>query len=80
VDNSSLTGIGLKKLQYPREDYTFSSSYYLGKQPKNTTIWQGSTALFYQGDFRGLQASGSDYGTREYISDPDEPEGLIPSV
>ena len=33
----------------------------------------GFTVLFYQGEFRGLQASGSDSGTREYISDPDEP-------
>jgi hypothetical protein len=63
VDNSSLTGIGaLNKLPFPREDSTVSllALFLLGG--KEYYDLAGATALFYQGDFRGLQASGSDYG------------------
>ena len=75
LDNSSLTGIGLEEIAVSegRLDTFLNLTYYLGDAAKEYYNLAGFTVLFYQGEFRGLQASGSDYGTREYISDPDEP-------
>ena len=68
VDNSSLTGIGIEEIAVSEgrlDTYlTVSKDYY---------NLAGATALFYQGDFRGLQAGGGDELMREYISPPDEP-------
>jgi len=75
LDNSSLTGIGLEEIAVSegRLDTFLNLTSYLGDAAKEYYNLAGFTVLFYQGEFRGLQASGSDYGTREYISDPDEP-------
>ena len=75
LDNSSLTGIGLEEIAVSegRLDTFLNLTYYLGDAAKEYYDLAGFTVLFYQGEFRGLQASGSDSGTREYISDPDEP-------
>jgi hypothetical protein len=75
LDNSSLTGTGLEEIAVSdgRLDTFLNLTYYLGDAAKEYYNLAGFTVLFYQGEFRGLQASGSDYGTREYISDPDEP-------
>jgi hypothetical protein len=75
LDNSSLRGIGLEEIAVSegRLDTFLNLTYYLGETAKEYYNLAGFTVLFYQGEFRGLQASGSDYGTREYISDPDEP-------
>jgi hypothetical protein len=76
VDNSSLTGIGFENIAVSegRLDTFLNLTYYLGEAAKEYyNLAEGATVLFYQGEFRGLQASGSDYLTTEYISDPDEP-------
>jgi hypothetical protein len=66
VDNSSLTGIdfeGIAVSEGKLKTYlTVSKDYY---------NLAGATALFYQGDFLGLLASGGDEGIIEF--DPGEP-------
>ncbi|MEO9126251.1 MAG: PEP-CTERM sorting domain-containing protein [Microcoleus sp.] len=67
-NNSSLTRIGSEQIAVSEgrfNNFTVSKNYY---------DLAGAIALFYQGDFRGLQASGSDYVTRE-IDLPDVPGG-----
>ena len=75
LDNSSLRGIGLEEIAVSegRLDTFLNLTYYLGETAKEYYNLAGFTVLFYQGEFRGLQASGSDYGTREYTNAPDEP-------
>jgi len=74
-NNSSLTGIGFENIAVSegRLDTFLNLTYYLGEEAKEYYNLAGFTVLFYQGEFRGLQAGGSDYVTTEYISDPDEP-------
>jgi len=75
LDNSSLTGIGLEEIAVSegRLDTFLNLTYYLGEAAKEYYNLAGFRVLFYQGEFRGLDAGGGDNGTREYISDPDEP-------
>jgi hypothetical protein len=69
VNNSSLTGIGLEEVAVSEGrfyDLTLGSYIYASyvasydKPPKEYYNLAGATALFYQGNFRGLQASGED--------------------
>jgi hypothetical protein len=65
VDNSSLTGIEVERIAVSEGRlYTFTLAPYK-KQPKEYYDLAGATAYFYQGDFRGLRASGSDELTPE---------------
>ncbi|MEG3934661.1 MULTISPECIES: PEP-CTERM sorting domain-containing protein [unclassified Microcoleus] len=76
VNNSSLTGIGLEQVAVSEGRFNPSLIVnYLGLEGKNYYNLAGATALFYQGDFRGLQARGEDTATREIIIPPDEPYG-----
>jgi hypothetical protein len=72
VNNSSLTGIGEEYI--PVSEGRLYGFTLPGKQYDNLA---GVTALFYQGDFLGLQASRSDYGRSELIIPPDEPGGPL---
>jgi hypothetical protein len=76
VNNSSLTGIGLEQVAVSDGILStrFSLNYVL-LRGKNSYNLAGATALFYQGDFRGLQARGEDSATGEIIIPPDEPGG-----
>jgi hypothetical protein len=69
LSDSSLTRIGSEQIAVSEGRFNtflaFSKTYY---------DLAGAIALFFQGDFRGLQASGSDYVTRE-IDLPDVPGG-----
>jgi hypothetical protein len=73
VDNSSLTGIGEEYIRVSEGRlYGFTLP---GKEYDNLA---GAGALFYQGDFIGLQVSRSDYATSEIILiPPDEPGGPL---
>ncbi|WP_445250322.1 hypothetical protein [Microcoleus sp. OTE_8_concoct_300] len=73
MNNSSLTGIGEEYIRVSDGRlYGFTVG---GKQYNNLA---GATALFYQGDFLGLNAYGSDYATRsELLIPPDEPGGPL---
>jgi hypothetical protein len=72
VDNSSLTGIEVEAIAVSEGKlYGFTLP---GKEYNNLA---GATALFEQGEFRGLYASGSDYATSELIIPPDEPGGPL---
>jgi hypothetical protein len=73
VDNSSLTGIGEEYIRVSEGRlYGFTVG---GKEYDNLA---GAGALFYQGDFIGLQVSRSDYATSEIILiPPDEPGGPL---
>jgi hypothetical protein len=76
LSNSSLTGIGLESIAVREgrfNTFTASDSSY-GLEGKDFYDLAGAIALFYQGDFRGLSASGSDTATRE-IDLPDLPGG-----
>jgi hypothetical protein len=68
VDNSSVTGIGLETIAVSEGRlYTWLTSGYnrYKRQPKEFFDLAGATAYFYQGNFRGLRASGADYITPE---------------
>src|SRR4028118_2324170 len=72
VNTSSLTGIGYEGIAVSDgRVYSFTlGSLFEGS--KEYYDLAGNIAFFYQGDFVGLQASGSDYGTRELIIPPEE--------
>ncbi len=68
VDNSSVTGIGVEQIAVSEGRlYTWLTSGYnrYKRQPKEFFDLAGATAYFYQGNFRGLRASGADYITPE---------------
>ena len=70
VDNSSLTGTGIEVERIAVSEgrlYTWLTSGYnrYKRQPKEYFDLAGATAYFYQGNFRGLRASGFDELTPE---------------
>jgi hypothetical protein len=75
LSNSSLTGIGSEQIAVGEGRFntfaTASDSSY-GLQGKDFYDLAGAIALFFQGEFRGLSASGGDTATRE-IDLPDVP-------
>jgi hypothetical protein len=75
--NSSLRGIDFEEIAVSEGTLntflTASASSY-GLEGKDDYDLAGAIALFYQGAFRGLQASGGDYAIRE-IDLPDVPGG-----
>jgi hypothetical protein len=75
-NNSSITGIGLEQVAISEgilNTILIVNNYAIqGQQYYNLA---GATALFNQGDFRGLQARGGDFVTREINIPPDEPGG-----
>jgi hypothetical protein len=73
VDTSSLTGIGSEEIAVS-EGRFYGHTLEGGKEYYNLA---GKSALFYQGDFRGLYASGGDDVIREFIIPPDEPGGPL---
>ena len=76
-NNSSLTGIGSEQIAVSEgrlDTFLTASADSYGLDGKDYYDLAGAIALFYQGNFRGLQASGSDYATRE-IDLPDVPGG-----
>lgn len=70
-NNSSLTGIGDEEIAVSDGKLNNFTSAFSSKEYYNLA---GSIALFYQGEFRGLRASGSDSSTRE-INIPAEVPG-----
>jgi hypothetical protein len=71
VNDSSLTGIGYEEIAVSEGRlYDFTLSVTGAKEYYDLA---GATALFTEGDFRGLIATGSDLLTQEYLSTPDEP-------
>jgi hypothetical protein len=72
VDNSSVTGIDFEGI--PVSEGRLYSFILEGEEYSNLA---GATAIFSEGDFRGLWASGSDYVAYESISAPDEPGGTF---
>ena len=73
VDTSSLTGIGSEQIAVS-EGRFYGGTLEGGKEYDNLA---GESAVFYQGDFRGLRASGGDDVIREIIIPPDEPGGPL---
>jgi hypothetical protein len=73
VDTSSLTGIGSEQIAVS-EGIFYGGTLEGGKEYYNLA---GKSAVFYQGDFRGLNASGSDNVIREIIIPPGEPFGPL---
>ena len=68
VDDSSVTGIEVEEIAVSEGRlYTWLTSGYnrYKKQPKEFFDLAGATAYFYQGNFRGLRASGWDVLTLE---------------
>jgi len=70
VDNSSVTGTGIEVEEIAVSQgklYTWLTNGYNSykRQPKEYFDLAGATAYFYQGNFRGLRASGGDYLTPE---------------
>ena len=70
VDNSSLTGTGIEVEEIAVSQgrlYTWLTSGFnhYKRQPKEYFDLAGATAYFYQGNFRGLRASGGDELTPE---------------
>jgi hypothetical protein len=66
VDNSSITGIEFEEIAVSEGRlYTWLSLARYKRQPKEYFDLAGATAYFYQGNFRGLRASGGDYLTPE---------------
>jgi len=70
VDNSSLTGTGIEVEEIAVSEgrlYTWLTSGYnrYKRHPIEYFDLAGATAYFYQGNFRGLRASGGDYITPE---------------
>ena len=74
VNNSSVTGIGEEYIPVSEgRVYSFTlGSFFEGS--KEYYDLAGMRAHFYQGDFLGLKAGGSDYGTRELIFPQEEGE------
>jgi hypothetical protein len=73
VDTSSLTGIGSEQIAVS-EGRFYGATLEGGKEYYNLA---GKSAVFYQGDFRGLNASGGDDVIREIIIPPGEPFGPL---
>ena len=73
VNTSSLTGIGSEQIAVS-EGRFYGATLEGGKEYYNLA---GESALFYQGDFRGLNAGGSDNVIREIIIPPGEPFGPL---
>jgi hypothetical protein len=71
-NNSSLTGIGVENIAVSegRLDTFLNLTSYFGTQAKEYYNLAGAIALFYQGDFRGLQAGGSDYFSPNVQGEP----------
>jgi hypothetical protein len=77
-NNSSLTGIdfeGIAVSEGRLNTFLTASASSYGLKGKDDYDLAGAIALFYQGVFRGLQASGGDYAVREINISPDEPGG-----
>ncbi len=78
VDNSSLTGIDVEGFSVGTVSegrlygFTFPE---LGSQKEYDNL-AGVLAIFREGEFFGVQASGSDFAIRDYII-PDEPDGPL---
>jgi hypothetical protein len=78
LSNSSLTGIGGERIAVSEgrlNTFLTASSDRYGLVGKDYYDLAGAIALFYQGEFRGLQARGSDTAIREINISPDEPGG-----
>ena len=74
VDNSSLTGIDFERIAVSEGKlYGFTFPELGSKKQYDNLV--GATAIFAQGDFLGLYASGSDSGIRDHIIPPDDPDG-----
>ncbi len=73
VDDSSLTGIGQESIAVS-EGRFYGYTLEGGKEYYNLA---GKSALFYQGNLIGLNASGGDDVIREIIIPPDEPFGPL---
>jgi hypothetical protein len=72
LSDSSLTGIGSEQIAVGEGRFnTFATA----SQGKTYYDLAGAIALFFQGDFRGLQASGGDTEIREIDIPPDVPGG-----
>ncbi|MEG4634200.1 PEP-CTERM sorting domain-containing protein [Microcoleus sp. AR_TQ3_B6] len=69
VDNSSLTGIGMEEVAVS-EGRFYGYTLEGGKEYNNLA---GKSALFYEGVFRGLNASGADNVIRDIIITTDAP-------
>ncbi len=66
VDNSSLTGIEVETIAVSEGIlHSLITLDFYKKQPKKYYDLAGATAVFYQGDFRGLEARGGDEITPE---------------
>ena len=75
VDNSSLRGIdfeGIAVSEGRLNTFLTASASSYGLKGKDYYNLAGATALFYQGDFLGLQASGGDYASTEFNIAADE--------
>jgi hypothetical protein len=78
VDDSSLTGIDFERIAVSEgrlNTFLTASASSYGLAGKDYYDLAGVIALFYQGEFRGLQASGRDTAIREINISPDEPGG-----
>jgi hypothetical protein len=75
VDTSLLTGIRNEGYESIAVSEGRLYDFTLGVVPGAKTYYDlaGATARFFEGDFRGLIASGRDDVALEYISTPDEP-------
>ena len=77
LSNSSLTKIGSEQIAVSEgrlNTFLTASAESYGLEGKDYYDLAGATALFYQGDFLGLQTSGGDTAIRE-IDLPDVPGG-----
>ena len=77
-NNSSLKGIGSEQIAVSEgrlNTYLTASSDNYPLKGKDYYNLAGATALFYQGDFLGLQASGWDEAITQINLSPDEPGG-----
>jgi hypothetical protein len=74
VNNSSLTGIGLEEIAVSegRFNGVILNLPYMTGGKEFYDLAGSARALFYQGGFFGLQASGSESGTSEVIFPPNE--------
>jgi len=78
VDNSSLRGIDFEEIAVSEgrlNTYLTATSDGYPLKGKDYYNLAGATALFYQGDFLGLLASGGDNASTEFNISPDEPGG-----
>ena len=78
VDDSSLTGRDFEGIPVSEgilNTFLTASAGSYGLKGKDYYDLAGAIALFFEGEFRGLQASGSDYAIREINISPDEPGG-----